>query len=95
MSFILFIFILLAFWFLNPYTLDIMFLHYVKSHMLLTGIYIANLNFKTSSGTFSRKGIAFDRIVGFQDLGAKDDFTTRALENVLKRKGSPCFLVSS
>ncbi|KAM0936131.1 putative Thioredoxin domain-containing protein [Dioscorea sansibarensis] len=34
-----------------------------------------------------RNGIAFDRIVGFQDLGSKDDFTTRALENLLKRKG--------
>ncbi|KAJ6796222.1 thioredoxin domain-containing protein PLP3B-like isoform X1 [Iris pallida] len=34
-----------------------------------------------------RKGVAFDRIVGFQDLGAKDDFTTRTLENLLKRKG--------
>lgn len=34
-----------------------------------------------------RNGIAFDRIVGFQDLGNKDDFTTRALENLLKRKG--------
>lgn len=35
----------------------------------------------------SRNGIAFDRIVGFQDLGSKDDFTSRALENLLKRKG--------
>ncbi|KAH7683531.1 ATP binding protein [Dioscorea alata] len=34
-----------------------------------------------------RNGIASDRIVGFQDLGSKDDFTTRALENLLKRKG--------
>ncbi|CAL9205179.1 unnamed protein product [Musa hybrid cultivar] len=34
-----------------------------------------------------RNGIAFDRVVGFQDLGGKDDFTTRALENLLKRKG--------
>ncbi|XP_042440474.1 thioredoxin domain-containing protein PLP3B-like isoform X1 [Zingiber officinale] len=34
-----------------------------------------------------RNGIAFDRIVGFQDLGSKDDFTARALENLLKRKG--------
>lgn len=34
-----------------------------------------------------RNGIAFDRIVGFQDLGSKDDFTIRALENLLKRKG--------
>ncbi|URD90103.1 Thioredoxin domain-containing protein [Musa troglodytarum] len=34
-----------------------------------------------------RNGIALDRLVGFQDLGSKDDFTTRALENLLKRKG--------
>ncbi|XP_020257385.1 thioredoxin domain-containing protein PLP3B-like isoform X1 [Asparagus officinalis] len=34
-----------------------------------------------------RKGVAFDRIVGFQDLGGKDDFPTRALESLLKRKG--------
>ncbi|XP_042433459.1 thioredoxin domain-containing protein PLP3B-like [Zingiber officinale] len=34
-----------------------------------------------------RNGIAFDRIVGFQDLGSKDDFSARALENLLKRKG--------
>ncbi|KAF4387016.1 hypothetical protein G4B88_024588 [Cannabis sativa] len=33
------------------------------------------------------KGIAVDRVVGFQDLGAKDDFTTRALENLLIKKG--------
>lgn len=34
-----------------------------------------------------KNGIAVDRLVGFQDLGSKDDFTTRALENLLKRKG--------
>uniref|UniRef100_R7W8I3 Thioredoxin domain-containing protein n=1 Tax=Aegilops tauschii TaxID=37682 RepID=R7W8I3_AEGTA len=34
-----------------------------------------------------KKGIAVDRLVGFDDLGSKDDFSTRALENVLKRKG--------
>lgn len=28
-----------------------------------------------------------DRLVGFQDLGAKDDFTTKKLENVLVKKG--------
>lgn len=33
------------------------------------------------------KGIAGDRIVGFQDLGGKDDFSTKALENVLLKKG--------
>ncbi|KAL6654927.1 hypothetical protein ACP70R_008392 [Stipagrostis hirtigluma subsp. patula] len=34
-----------------------------------------------------KKGIAVDRLVGFQDLGSKDDFSTRALENILKLKG--------
>ncbi|MQL96563.1 hypothetical protein Taro_029240 [Colocasia esculenta] len=34
-----------------------------------------------------RKGIAIDRLVGFQDLGSKDDFSTKTLENVLIRKG--------
>jgi hypothetical protein len=36
---------------------------------------------------YIRKGIAVDRLVGFEDLGGKDDFSTRALENILKRKG--------
>ncbi|TVU24405.1 hypothetical protein EJB05_26839 [Eragrostis curvula] len=34
-----------------------------------------------------KKGIAVDRLVGFEDLGRKDDFSTRALENILKMKG--------
>lgn len=34
------------------------------------------------------KGIAIDRLVGFQDLGTKDDFTTTKLENVLVKKGT-------
>ncbi|OMO56980.1 Cellular retinaldehyde binding/alpha-tocopherol transport [Corchorus capsularis] len=34
-----------------------------------------------------RKGIAIDRLVGFQDLGGKDDFATRTLEVVLIKKG--------
>ncbi|OVA12748.1 Thioredoxin domain [Macleaya cordata] len=34
-----------------------------------------------------RKGIATDRVVGFQDLGAKDDFTTMTLEKLLVKKG--------
>ncbi|CAF2019001.1 BnaC07g32000D [Brassica napus] len=33
------------------------------------------------------KGVAIDRLVGFQDLGTKDDFTTTKLENVLIKKG--------
>jgi len=37
---------------------------------------------------FFSKGIAMDRLVGFQDLGAKDDFSTTKLENLLVKKGS-------
>uniref|UniRef100_A0A7N0SX47 Thioredoxin domain-containing protein n=1 Tax=Kalanchoe fedtschenkoi TaxID=63787 RepID=A0A7N0SX47_KALFE len=34
-----------------------------------------------------RKGVAIDRVVGFQELGNKDDFTTRSLEILLTKKG--------
>ncbi|CAM8949838.1 unnamed protein product [Rhodiola kirilowii] len=34
-----------------------------------------------------RKGIAIDRVVGFQELGNKDDFSTRSLEILLTKKG--------
>nr|GEY89181.1 thioredoxin domain-containing protein PLP3B-like [Tanacetum cinerariifolium] len=34
-----------------------------------------------------RKGIAGDRLVGFEDLGGKDDFSTRKLEVYLIKKG--------
>ncbi|XP_031249652.1 thioredoxin domain-containing protein PLP3B-like [Pistacia vera] len=34
-----------------------------------------------------RKGIAVDRLVGFQDLGGKDDFTIKTLEAILTNKG--------
>ncbi|KAL7144196.1 hypothetical protein ABFS83_08G242800 [Erythranthe nasuta] len=34
-----------------------------------------------------RKGVATDRVVGFQDLGGKDDFSTRSLEILLLKKG--------
>ncbi|ONI05506.1 hypothetical protein PRUPE_5G010500 [Prunus persica] len=33
------------------------------------------------------KGVVVDRLVGFQDMGGKDDFSTRALEVVLIKKG--------
>ncbi|KAM2667195.1 hypothetical protein EV2_018917 [Malus domestica] len=36
---------------------------------------------------FFRKGVAVDRLVGFQEVGAKDDFSTRALEVALINKG--------
>lgn len=34
-----------------------------------------------------RNGIASDRLVGFQDLGGKDDFSTKTLEGLLVKKG--------
>ncbi|CAN6541603.1 unnamed protein product [Malus baccata var. baccata] len=34
-----------------------------------------------------RKGVAVERLVGFQEVGAKDDFSTRALEVALIKKG--------
>lgn len=35
-----------------------------------------------------RKGIAVDRLIGFQDLGGKDDFNTKTLEILLTKKGT-------
>nr|KYP46863.1 Thioredoxin domain-containing protein 9 [Cajanus cajan] len=37
--------------------------------------------------SFFRQGVAIDRLVGFQDLGGKDDFSTRILEALLIKKG--------
>ncbi|MED6170521.1 Thioredoxin domain-containing protein plp3b [Stylosanthes scabra] len=34
-----------------------------------------------------RQGVAVDRLIGFQDLGGKDDFSTRTLEALLIKKG--------
>lgn len=34
-----------------------------------------------------QRGIAGDRIVGFEDLGGKDDFSTKKLEAILLKKG--------
>ncbi|XLT14549.1 hypothetical protein HN51_060239 [Arachis hypogaea] len=34
-----------------------------------------------------RQGIAVDRLIGFQDLGGRDDFSTRTLEALLIKKG--------
>ncbi|CAA2961137.1 thioredoxin domain-containing PLP3B-like [Olea europaea subsp. europaea] len=36
---------------------------------------------------FFRKGIAIGRLVGFDDMGGKDDFSTRTLEVLLLKKG--------
>lgn len=34
-----------------------------------------------------RDGVAVDRIIGFQELGGVDDFTTKALESRLLKAG--------
>ncbi|KAL9271052.1 Thioredoxin domain-containing protein [Drosera capensis] len=50
--------------------------------------FVSKLSVKTLPCViFFRKGIAFDRLIGFQDLGGKDDFTIRMLENLLIKKG--------
>ncbi|KAI5684157.1 hypothetical protein M9H77_05385 [Catharanthus roseus] len=50
--------------------------------------FVAKLGIKTLPCVISfRNGIAIDRIVGFQDLGGKDDFTTKTLELFLLKKG--------
>ncbi|XP_030468269.1 thioredoxin domain-containing protein PLP3B [Syzygium oleosum] len=50
--------------------------------------FVAKLGVKTLPCVILfRKGIAVDRLVGFQDLGGKDDFSTRALEALLIKKG--------
>ena len=36
---------------------------------------------------FFRNGVAFDRIVGFEELGANDDFPTEKLERMLLNAG--------
>ena len=50
--------------------------------------YLHHFSSNTHNTAFSRNGIAIDRIVGFQDLGGKDDFTTKTLEVLLLRKGN-------
>ncbi|KAK9110624.1 hypothetical protein Sjap_018684 [Stephania japonica] len=50
--------------------------------------FVAKLGIKTLPCVILfRKGIAGDRLVGFQDLGGKDDFPTKTLENFLIKKG--------
>jgi len=35
-----------------------------------------------------KDGVAVDRIIGFEDLGGKDDFTTSSLERLLFKSGA-------
>ncbi|KAL8506168.1 hypothetical protein ACS0TY_017149 [Phlomoides rotata] len=50
--------------------------------------FVAKLGIKTLPCVILfRKGVATERLVGFQDLGGKDDFPTRKLELYLLKKG--------
>ncbi|KAG5541752.1 hypothetical protein RHGRI_021546 [Rhododendron griersonianum] len=49
--------------------------------------FCSDLALTSKDGINFRKGVAIDRLVGFQDLGGKDDFTTKTLEALLLRKG--------
>ncbi|XP_057786766.1 thioredoxin domain-containing protein PLP3B [Salvia miltiorrhiza] len=50
--------------------------------------FVAKLGIKTLPCVILfRNGVASDRLVGFQDLGGKDDFPTRKLELFLLKKG--------
>ncbi|CAI0394195.1 unnamed protein product, partial [Linum tenue] len=50
--------------------------------------FVAKLGIKTLPCVILfRKGIAADRLVGFQDLGGKDDFPTTRIENYFIKKG--------
>uniref|UniRef100_A0A5B7C468 Putative thioredoxin domain-containing protein PLP3A isoform X1 n=1 Tax=Davidia involucrata TaxID=16924 RepID=A0A5B7C468_DAVIN len=50
--------------------------------------FVAKLGVKTLPCVILfRKGIAVDRLIGFQDVGGKDDFTMKTLEALLIKKG--------
>ncbi|GKU99217.1 hypothetical protein SLEP1_g12093 [Rubroshorea leprosula] len=70
---------------LSPKHLDTKF---IKLDAENAPFFIAKLAVKTLPCVILfRKGIAVDRLVGFQDLGGKDDFTTKTLEVLLLKKG--------
>ncbi|CAA0834009.1 Thioredoxin domain-containing protein PLP3B [Striga hermonthica] len=61
---------------------------FVKLDAENASFFVAKLAVKTLPCVILfRKGVATDRVVGFQDLGGKDDFSTRTLEILLVKKG--------
>lgn len=52
-----------------------------------------SLFLKSANFYACRDGVAVDRIIGFQELGGVDDFTTKALENRLLKAGTNCLFV--
>ncbi|KAK7853371.1 thioredoxin domain-containing protein plp3b [Quercus suber] len=60
----------------------------IENEMQNAPFFVAKLGVKTLPCVILfRKGIAVDRLVGFQDLGGKDDFPTKTLEALLIKKG--------
>ncbi|WJX74840.1 Thioredoxin domain-containing protein plp3b [Trifolium repens] len=60
----------------------------IENEMQNAPFFVAKLAIKTLPCVILfRQRVAVDRLVGFQDLGAKDDFTTRELEVLLIKKG--------
>uniref|UniRef100_UPI00351A2CDE hypothetical protein n=1 Tax=Salmonella enterica TaxID=28901 RepID=UPI00351A2CDE len=61
---------------------------FIKLDAELAPFFVTKLGVKTLPCVILfRNGIAIDRLVGFQDMGGKDDFTTKALEVLLIKKG--------
>ncbi|XP_057740529.1 LOW QUALITY PROTEIN: thioredoxin domain-containing protein PLP3B-like [Arachis stenosperma] len=70
---------------LSPKHIDTKFIKLDAEH---APFFVAKLAIKTLPCVILfRQGIAVDRLVGFQDLGGKDDFSTGTLEALLIKKG--------
>jgi hypothetical protein len=61
---------------------------FVKVHAPDCPFFVTKLNVQVLPCiVFFRNGVAYDRIVGFEELGAKDDFATARLEGMLMSAG--------
>mmetsp|Transcript_47038 Transcript_47038/g.112759 ORF Transcript_47038/g.112759 Transcript_47038/m.112759 type:complete len:257 (+) Transcript_47038:244-1014(+) len=61
---------------------------FIKCHAPDLPFFVTKLNVQVLPCIiFFRNGVAYDRIVGFEELGAKDDFATSKLENMLLAAG--------
>ncbi|XLR05359.1 hypothetical protein S83_071557 [Arachis hypogaea] len=70
---------------LSPKHIDTKFIKLDAEH---APFFVAKLAIKTLPCVILfRQGIAVDRLIGFQDLGGRDDFSTRTLEALLIKKG--------
>lgn len=61
---------------------------FIKIHAPDAPFFVHKLNVQVLPCiVFFRNGVAYDRIVGFEELGARDDFPTSKLENMLLTGG--------